>query len=111
MAPQHARAGVTHDRFHLIAPEFLVTVDWTRRAGWFLRSKTAAIQAHGRVILELLAIDAKRVAAGMLATTVNADHQSHGAPFTREPRRSKVGGLSPVVIQCQACSFHRHRFA
>ena len=85
MTDEHSRSGVAHDRPHLVAARFLITVNRTIRACGFLFSKSTALEAGVCVVKKLTAVGARLRVAVVEIATINANHGNHGFPFAREP--------------------------
>ena len=85
MPPNHARSGVTHHGFDLVATRALVTMDGTTGAGRLLRSKPTPLQARARVIQELPALRTRRRSVVVVTEAVKLDHGGHGFPFPTQP--------------------------
>ena len=81
MLPKHARTGVTHHRSDLFAPGGLITVDRAFDTNGLLQPKTAAVEPHGGIIQQLLALRTKGWPGRVMIPAINGDHRRNGLPF------------------------------
>jgi hypothetical protein len=83
--PEHARAGILHNRLNLVTPFALVAVDGAAGAGGFFDAKPAAFKAQGGVVQELLAVGAKAGGTPVLSSAIATHHGSDRLPLSRQP--------------------------
>ena len=85
MPPEHARAGVTHDRFDLFPDVRLVAVDRAFGAGRFGFCERAALQAHCGIVKQSAAFGAQGCPRTMHAPAVADDHGFDRLAFSLQP--------------------------
>ena len=89
MAPEHAGAGVAHDRAHALAHRGIVAMDRAAGAGGLALAEDAAVDAPRRIVHELFAFAAQIRSGRVLVAAVDAHH--------REDRR-ELAGKARVAI-------------
>lgn len=117
MPPQHARAGVTHHRFDLLAPGRLIAMDRALDADGLLHPKLASLQPDGGIIQKLPALRAKSGLGIVMALAVTVNHRRNRLPFPGKPLAGKARAGGPAFFRRwpQARRFagfhtgHRHR--
>ena len=83
MLREHARSGVAHHGFHLIATRALIAMNRAIGACGFFRTEAAALQPEPGVSEESFAF----VAATdlVMCAAIDPNHRRHGFPFTGKP--------------------------
>ena len=90
MPPEHARTGITHHRSDLLAPGGLIAMHRTLDANGLRQPKPAALQPHGGIIQQTLALGAKRCAGAVMVPAITAHHGRNRLPFPGQTLAGKA---------------------
>jgi hypothetical protein len=82
---QHARPGIAHHDFYLLAHVWFVAVDGTVGASGLIWAERAALEAGHCVVQQCLALRAQVLQAAVLCPAVQVNHGTHGAFFAQYP--------------------------